>query len=155
MDLTQAQFAQRLGPRWDQTKVSDLEAAARTERKPRDRIPTPADIEALAAATGADVSELLELRNRAETERALARDFRAQFTQDGGAAQHQGDIGTAEAAAKRLAFYYPLILPGVLQTAEYAQEMLNLDGGPASYGASEDDIRLMVAARSRRAAILH
>jgi Domain of unknown function (DUF5753)/Helix-turn-helix domain len=149
----QAEFAQLLGTGWDQSKVSRLEAAAEKE-KPKARIPSPADLAALVAATGADLQDLERLRDRAGTEHRLMAAFADQFRETGGAAQHQDDISAAERASRRLAFYYPWLLPGVLQTAEYAHEMLSLDGGPASYGASADDVRNMVAVRLRRAAIL-
>jgi transcriptional regulator with XRE-family HTH domain len=149
----QAEFAQLLGAGWDQSKVSLFEAAAE-KKKSKVRIPSRADLEALATATGADLHELERMRIRAETERDLMVAFADQFPQTGGAAQYQAAIAAAEQAAKRLAFYYPWLLPGVLQTADWAREMLSLNGGPASHGASEDDVRSMIAARLRRAALL-
>lgn len=152
--LNQAEFAQRLGAGWDQPKVSRIEVLAKREER-KGRVPSRADLEAWAAATGAGLEELAGLRRRAEIERDLIASFKDRFAKEGGAEQHQRAIAAAEAASGRLAFCYPLIVPGIVQTADYAREMLHLDGGPATYGSSEDDISRMIAARLRRQPVLH
>jgi hypothetical protein len=114
--------------------------------------PSGDDLAAWAGATGADLEELTQMRQRALAERSAFSDV---FGRSGGAAEHQIEIAAAESAARRLGYYYPLIVPGLLQTVAYAREMLSLEGGPATYGAGDDDISLMIAARMRRQAILH
>ena len=46
-------------------------------------------------------------------------------------------------------------MPGILQTADYARELLHLPSGPAQSGASEEEISRMIASRLRRQAILY
>ena len=48
-----------------------------------------------------------------------------------------------------------MLVPGILQTADYARELLHLPTGPAASGASEEQISRMIASRLRRQAILH
>jgi transcriptional regulator with XRE-family HTH domain len=127
---TGAEFAACLGEGWGQPKVSKIETGK--------QLPTTADIHAWAAATDADTSDLLELLDRARTEYAT---FRQRYSE--------------LAAATRIAHYEPLLIPGVLQTADYARELLHLPSGPAQSGASEEEISRMIASRPRRQAILY
>ena len=141
---TGSQFAARLGEGWAQPKVSKIETGK--------QLPTAADIEAWAAATGADTQELLDLRERARIE---YRTFRERYADVTGADRLQDSIATAEAAATQIVHYEPLLIPGILQTADYARELLHLPSGPGQSGATEDEISRMIAARLRRQAILY
>jgi hypothetical protein len=47
------------------------------------------------------------------------------------------------------------MIPSQLQTGEYAGELLRSASGPKAWGASEDDITAMVAARMQRQQILY
>lgn len=141
---TGAQFAARLGQGWGQPKVSKIETAK--------QLPTTQDVEAWATAARSDPAELLELLDRARVEYAT---FQQRFAELGGAGGLQDAIGAAETAAARIAHYEPLLVPGILQTADYARELLHLPSGPAQFGATEDDVGLMIASRLRRQAILH
>jgi hypothetical protein len=47
------------------------------------------------------------------------------------------------------------MLPGLVQTAAYARELLALHGGPMTAGASEDEIEALVSERIRRQEILY
>jgi transcriptional regulator with XRE-family HTH domain len=141
---TGAQFAERLGPGWTQPRVSKIETGK--------QLPSTTDIEAWAAATEADAAELLELLDRARIE---YRSFRDRFVELAGADRLQDAIGAAELAATRIAHYEPLIVPGILQTPDYARELLQLPSGPEQAGASDEEINRMIAARLRRQAILY
>jgi transcriptional regulator with XRE-family HTH domain len=141
---TGAQFAQRLGPGWGQPKVSKLETAK--------QLPTAADITAWAEATDTDAVELLDLLEHARIEYAS---FRERIQDRAGVDRLQDDIGAAETAATRMAHYQPVLVPGIIQTADYARELLHLPSGPAEFGASEADISRMIASRLRRQAILY
>jgi Domain of unknown function (DUF5753) len=55
----------------------------------------------------------------------------------------------AEAAARALRWFEPLVVPGLLQTEDYARAILS-----TRVGDSEDDIEEMVEARMHRQAIL-
>lgn len=111
-----------------------------------------ADIEAWAAASGADAADLLELLDRARIEYAS---FRDRFVELAGADRVQEAIGAAELAATRIAHYEAVIVPGILQTADYARELLHLPSRPARSGASEEEVSRMIASRLRRQAILY
>jgi transcriptional regulator with XRE-family HTH domain len=141
---TGAQFAERLGEGWRQPKISKIETAK--------QLPTAADIQAWATATGTDSRELLDLLDRARIEYAT---FRERIADVAGVDRLQDAIGAAELAAARIAHYQPVLIPGILQTADYARELLHLPSGPAQSGASEEEINRMIASRLRRQAILY
>jgi transcriptional regulator with XRE-family HTH domain len=141
---TGAQFAARLGAGWGQPKVSKLETGK--------QLPTAVDVTVWAEATRTDPAELLDLLEHARIEYAS---FRERIQDRAGVDRLQDDIGTAEAAATRIAHYQPAVIPGIVQTADYARELLHLPSGPAEFGASEADISRMIASRLRRQAILY
>ena len=141
---TGAQFAERLGEGWRQPRVSKIETGK--------QLPTPHDVRAWAAATEADPGELLELLDRARIEYTT---FRERIADVAGVDRLQDAFGAAEAAATRIAHYDPLLVPGILQTADYARELLHLPTGPAQSGATEEQISRMIASRLRRQALLH
>jgi hypothetical protein len=86
----------RLGEGWGQPKVSKIETGK--------QLLTAADVNAWAAATDADASELLVLLDRARIEYAT---FRERYAELAGADRLQDAIGAAEAAATRIAHYEP------------------------------------------------
>jgi transcriptional regulator with XRE-family HTH domain len=141
---TGAQFAERLGEGWRQPRVSKIETGK--------QLPTAADINAWAAATSADPAELLDLLDRARIEYST---FRERIADLAGVDGLQDAIGAAETAATRIAHYQPALIPGILQTADYARELLHLPSGPAQSGAGEEEINRMIASRLRRQAILY
>jgi hypothetical protein len=141
---TGAQFAERLGKGWRQPRISKIETGK--------QLPTRADIEAWAGATNADPTELLDLLDRARFEYST---FRERITDLAGVDRLQDAIGAAETAAMRIAHYQPVLIPGILQTADYARELLHLPSGPAHSGASDEEINRMIASRLRRQAILY
>jgi transcriptional regulator with XRE-family HTH domain len=141
---TGAQFAQRLGEGWRQPRVSKIETGK--------QLPTTADVKAWAAATQTHPDELLELLDRARVEYAT---FRERIADLAGVDRLQDAIAGAEAAATRIAHYQPVLVPGILQTADYARELLHLPSGPAHSGATEEEIGRMIASRLRRQAILY
>lgn len=142
--LTGSELAAKLGSGWGQPKVSKLENGR--------RLPTQAEVDAWAVATETDPRELTALLDRARHEYST---YRGMYAEHGGADGLQVAYGAAELSAKVLASYQPLIIPGFLQTAGYAREILNLPGGPTDSGATPDEISRMVAARMRRSAILY
>lgn len=137
--------AERIG--WAQARVSRLETGT--------QLPTENDIHAWVGATGADAevtAELLELLTRARMEYATHRES---YRRSGGVANDQARFAHREAQATRLLGYQPGMIPGLLQTAAYAREMLALPCGPAGLGATETDIEELVAERIRRQEILY
>ena len=138
-DVSGNQLAKRL--RWAQSKVSRIETAK--------QLPTAKDIRAWARVLGAPaetVEELLSLLHGLEEYATHRADFRAA----GGAAGKQADVAVLEAQSTRIREFQPAMIPGLLQTGEYASHLLRLPSGPSAWGASDEDIDKMVATRLRR-----
>jgi len=137
--LSGNQFAKRLG--WHQTRVSKIELGQ--------QFPTEEDIRAWVGAAGdtGAVTRLLALRDAAQM---AYRTFRQQYRDAGGAAGRQADIAAMEAMAGTIGHFEPAIIPGRLQTFGYALETLRLPSGPASWGASEEEIQLAAQTRVER-----
>lgn len=139
------QFARHIG--WGQSKVSKLETG--TQR------PTDDDVREWVRATGhgPDVEdELLAMAAAARFEYSTVREA---VRQGGGIAAWQAQIAALESAATHVAEHQPAMLPGLVQTAAYARELLALHGGPITAGASQDDVEALVAARIRRQEVLY
>ena len=137
-------FARHLG--WVQSRVSKLETGT--------QLPTEDDIRdwVVGSAAGEDVeAELLELLAAARVEYSNARDVQ----RGDGLAARQASLAELESQTRRLCQYQPAVMPGLVQTAAYARELLGLPGGPLSHGAAETDVELLVAERIRRQAILY
>lgn len=110
-----------------------------------------ADVEAWAKATNTSLEQLLALHARALHEYQT---FRDAYGTEGGADKQQDAYATAERAATVINGFQPNIVHGLLQTPDYARNLLALPGGPADHGATADEVDRMVAARMRRSAIL-
>jgi len=128
---TGAELAERVGGAWSQPRVSKIERGR--------QLPTREDVEQWARATGADPGGLADLLERATVEYGTLRSL---YDAAGGAASFQGAVAAQEAAAQRIGKYQPNLIPGMLQTASYAHEMLRLPGGPV---ADEDELGRMIA----------
>lgn len=139
-DVSGNALAKRLG--WAQSKISRIENAK--------QLPTDDDIRAWAQAVGASSQTLGELlgvrREAAITYATHAGDYRAL----GGAAAKQLDVLALEASATRIGEFQPAMIPGLLQTAAYAEHVLRLPCGPTAWGADAADIAQAVANRMRR-----
>jgi transcriptional regulator with XRE-family HTH domain len=137
-------FARGLG--WQQSRVSKIETGT--------QLPTEQDIQDWSTAAGApgSVPLLLELLERARVEYAS---HRAQFATHGGAARNQVSIREREQQASEIVSFQPAMVPGLLQTAPYARELLSLPCGPTAWGASAEDIEQTVARRIERQEILY
>jgi hypothetical protein len=137
-------MADNLGTGWGQPKISKIESGR--------QLPTEDDVLAWAKVTSVDPRELLALLDRAMHEFHA---FREAYPNEGDAAVHQASYAAAEQAATTLFYYQPLIVHALLQTPEYARDLLSLPGGPADHGATPDEIDRMIAERMRRASILY
>jgi len=140
--LSGVAFAQRLG--WQQSRLSKLETGR--------QFPGADDIAAWAAAAGADPAPLLDQLGRAKAEHAT---WAEQYRRAGGAAGQQVAIGGRYESAAHVAKFQPAMIPSQLQTAEYAGELLRSPSGPRAWGASDDELEGMVAARMARQQILY
>lgn len=135
------QFAAEIGR--VQSRVSKLETGA--------QMPTEKDICEWVAATGAGdevEAELLELLAAARMEYITHRDA---VRQGGGFANMQAQVAALEAQATRIAEWQPAMIPGLLQTATYARELLAL-----SFTVSDDEeVEAAVAGRVKRQDVLY
>lgn len=144
-DVRQDDFAFRLG--WNQPKVSKLETAR--------QLPSEEDITAWAAATdSAAVDELTALRSAALREYVA---WRTVTRRRRGLAAHQTGVAALEEASTRIDEYQPAMVPGWVQTPEYATELLGLAHGPAGGSGPLDagEVADVVAARMRRGDVLY
>lgn len=132
-------FAARLG--WQQSKVWRIESG--------DQLPSVSDIDAWAAAAGADLAELHELRRR-----AAVRDLnvREAAQRAGGVATAQAELEELERTAAVVAEYQPMLIPGLAQTADYTREWLSQPGRPTL--VPDLNVVAAVEARARRQTML-
>src|SRR5262249_13413296 len=110
--------------------------------------PSLADIDAWGAAAGAAAGALAEIRALAEAAAVEAISWRR--AERRGLPALQRDVAGLEATAATLLNFQPVIVPGLLQTAEYARRIV-LSG----YPTGRPDIGAAVASRMERQAILY
>ena len=82
-------------------------------------IPQVDEVNRIADALEVDASTREQLHDLARAGRSGMRSWRALHAR--GFAQHQTDIARMEQAAKQIRMFQPNIVPGLLQTAEYAR----------------------------------
>jgi transcriptional regulator with XRE-family HTH domain len=142
--LSGAALAQRLGPGWRQSKISKIETGV--------RVPTTDEITAWAEAVGADASQLLALRGKTLVAYAAWRD---RLTEAGGGPGFQRELAALEASCTFIGEYQPSIVPGLLQTPAYARQMIGPANNALIDGMTAEELGQLVAAKVRRAGILH
>ena len=139
------QFARDLG--WAQSKVSRLETGA--------QIATEEDLQTWCKALGVprgEVARLLGLLAQAEAEYLS---WKETYRLAGSAERKQEEILRYEKLARRIYEFQPSVVPGLFQTQAYANELLKVPAGPASFGATEKDIDDSIAVRMRRQETLY
>jgi transcriptional regulator with XRE-family HTH domain len=114
-------------------------------------LPTEDDIKAWAEAAGAAAGDLLEMLAGAKAEQA----FSAAFRHKGGAAAYEDRVQAVEERAARIGEFEVAVIPGLLQTADYAREMLSVSSGPRAWGSDDADMEDKIARRLRRQEILY
>ena len=134
--LSTTELARALG--WSQSKVSKMELGRSAASVP--------DVEAWARATGAEAVEVL----RDQAERALTEATAYRGAPRERLPRQQRDIAALERATGMLRSFQPMLIPGLLQTPEYAQRMF-----ASGHGEGEPAVALAVAARIDRQAILY
>jgi transcriptional regulator with XRE-family HTH domain len=137
--LSTFELAERLG--WSQSKVSKLETG-RTR-------PAPADVAAWAKTCQADDATIDALVDLAEDVATETASWRALYGSAGGAAGRQATYKDLNDQALHIAIYQPAIVPGLVQTAEYARRVFELHGVPLPQVAAA------AAARIERQAVLY
>jgi transcriptional regulator with XRE-family HTH domain len=138
--LTQREVASRVG--WSQSKVVFLETARRSAK--------PGDVAAWAQALGLRAEEAEELVQRAERAQAEVVNWRRALREGpAGLDGLQREWAALERLARTFREYQPLLVPGLLQTAEYARRAFLAEE------PDRDDIGVAVAARLERQTILY
>lgn len=137
--LTGVQLAESLS--WPQSKVSKLETARQT--------PTGDDIRAWTQATGSEphAEELLTALHTLEAQHA-----EWQWVLRPGLQPHQAEIADLDTKTRLFRVFEATVVPGLLQTAEYARS--RLAQGVILYSAS-NDINEAVQVRMKRQELLY
>lgn len=138
-------LARHLG--WHQTRVSKLEQG--------NQRPTEDDLRQWAEAVDATPQQLDELYALASAARIEYATFQHRYRQHGGAVAEQETTTREDAASTRIAEFQPAMIPGLLQTAAYAREVLTRPCGPASAGVTPEEIDQIVGKRIERQQILY
>lgn len=115
--------------------------------------PTDEDVKAWAEATGAGpaAGELLEMLAGAKAEQA----FSTVFRRKGGAGAYEDRVRAAEEQAHRIGEFQVAVIPGILQTADYAREVLSVPSGPRAWGSDDADVEDKIGRRLRRQEVLY
>lgn len=109
-------------------------------------VPQADEVDRLADTLRVDADTREQLHDQARAARSSMRSWRALHAR--GFAQHQTDIARMEQAASKVRMFQPNIVPGLLQTAEYARHAIEL-------ATTSEDIELGVARRMARQSILY
>jgi transcriptional regulator with XRE-family HTH domain len=116
-------------------------------------LPTESDIAAWVRAAGRggeDAAELLAMLAGARTEQAFGTVLRGK----GGPAAFQERVRQVEERSERIGEFEVAVIPGLLQSAGYARQLVSLPGGLRTWGADDAAIESMIDARLRRQEIL-
>lgn len=136
--LSTTQLAERLG--MSQSKVSRLELGRVT--------PTLDDVDAWTRATGATADVRSELLARVEPVGIEAMEWRNALRR--GLPGLQVDLAELEASSGTISTYTPLLIPGLMQTPEYARRVLSARGMD-----SRADTAAAIGTRMERQRILY
>jgi transcriptional regulator with XRE-family HTH domain len=109
-------------------------------------IPQVDEVNRIADALEVDASTREQLHDLARAARSSMRSWRTLHAR--GFAQHQADIARMEQAATQIRMFQPNLVPGLLQTAEYARHAIEL-------ATTSQDIELGVARRMARQSIIY
>jgi len=111
-------------------------------------MPNEDDLQAWAEVTGhpelaGDLAEMLKAARGEQT-------FSTVFRRRGGAAAHQEHIRAIEAQSERIGEFAAAVVPGIVQTGDYARELLSVPSGPRAWGSSDADVEDLITSRLRR-----
>lgn len=139
------QFAKIIG--WQQSRISKLETGR--------QLPTEADIRAWVAAAGASESVVAELFGLLAAARIEYVTHRDESRAAGGLAKVQARLVELESRVSQIAEWQPAMVPGLVQTAAYAQELLERPNRPTLTDAGDVDAAAVATERIRRQEILY
>lgn len=114
-----------------------------------DRVPTEAYVRAFAAGLRLSAREREALLQAARSASTEATSWR--LLHRAGIARYQEEFAAEEAAAGFIRIFHTVLIPGLIQTPEYARSVLR------KFGTSEEDgeVRAAVSGRLRRQTILY
>jgi len=115
--------------------------------------PTENTVRAWARETDNE-QEIESLMEALAEARGGERSFSVEISQHGGAA-FEDRVGRAELRATRVGEFSSAVVPGILQTADYARHLLGVASGLTAWDPRENAIEEKVAARLRRQEILY
>jgi transcriptional regulator with XRE-family HTH domain len=104
-----------------------------------------------AAGQGEQTAALLEMLAEARTEQQ----FSTAFQRKGGAAALEERIRATEDQATRIGEFQAAVIPGIVQTADYARELMSVASGPRAWGSDDADVEDKISSRLRRQEILY
>ena len=117
-------------------------------------LPNEADLKAWARATerGEDTADdLTDMLADALAEQQFSTAYRSK----GGAAALEERVRAAEEQATRIGEFEVAVIPGLLQTGDYARELLSVASGPRAWGADDAEVEDKISVRLRRQEILY
>jgi transcriptional regulator with XRE-family HTH domain len=116
-------------------------------------LPNEDDITAWTEATGHPeaAGDLAEMLKAARGEQA----FSTVYRRKGGAAAYQDRVRAVEERSARIGEFQVAVIPGLLQTADYAREVVSLPGGLRAWSTDDAEIMAQVSGKLRRQEILH
>ncbi|MGH3489476.1 MAG: helix-turn-helix domain-containing protein [Actinopolymorphaceae bacterium] len=132
-------FADHLG--WSQSKVT------KTENN-RTRL-SPEDVRIWAETCGAEPARIRELVALAEDLLVEVQTYPTVYRLSGGVAKRQAEYRRRNEEATRIAIFQPAVIPGLLQTVDYARHIFMLHGVDAA------DAAAAAAARIERQAVVY
>jgi transcriptional regulator with XRE-family HTH domain len=138
--LSGERLAEQLGI--SQSKVSRAELG--------EVVPSAAEVAAWARACGAADPAAAELAALAEQVGTEAVAWRRRLGRQRGLAAMQAELAALEASATVVRVYHPVLVPGLMQTPDYARAVY-----AARWGAERSDLGEAVTARMNRQAVLH
>jgi hypothetical protein len=116
-------------------------------------LPNEHDVTEWTRVTGRPdlAGDLILLLRLARSEQASEHAFR----RNGGGAEYQEHLRELEAQATRIGWWEVGVIPGILQTADYARQLLSIPTGPRAWGTDDRQIEAMVDSRLRGQEVLH
>ena len=116
-------------------------------------LPGEQDIKEWMRATGGEAAagELRDLLAAAIAEQA----FSTAFRRKGGAVTVEQRVRATEEQATRIGEFEVAVIPGILQTADYARELLSVASGPRAWGSGDAEVEDKISVRLRRQEILY
>lgn len=118
-----------------------------------DLLPGETDLKEWMRATGAEAAagELAELLAAARSEQA----FGTAFRRKGGTVAYEERVLATEQGATRIGEFEVAVIPGILQTADYAREVMSVTSGPRAWGSGDDEVEAKIGVRLRRQEALY